>query len=145
MVTTDKIRFTAEGGIAIKLTNKTGRDSVKGYLVDTDHTTNNAVQLVPVNLPDCIGVFYEDGVPDGSDAWIVVSGIADVYFIGSTTNGDYARVSRNDGGELGANGKATSEAIPTSPLATDKHFQEIGHVLEARTGAGLAKTVLHFN
>lgn len=141
----DKFMITAEGGYAIKLTNKTGNDSVKGYLLDTHHSVDNAVALVGLNMPDCIGVFYESGIADGSEAWVVVAGIADVYYIGSTTNGHYARMSRDDGGESGVIGQAISEAIPSTPFATDKHFQEIGHVLEARTGAGLAKTVLHFN
>ncbi|KKL90587.1 hypothetical protein LCGC14_1903210 [marine sediment metagenome] len=35
--------------------------------------------------------------------------------------------------------------IPTSQFATDKHFMEIGHILENTGGAGLARTVLHFN
>jgi len=42
-------------------------------------------------------------------------------------------------------GQAKSEAVPTSPFATDKHFSEIGHVLESRTGEGLAKVYLDFN
>ena len=135
---------TPDGGYAVKLINKTGAASVKGYLVDASPTTDRAVRLVPVNDPDCIGAFLESGVPDGSEAWIVVSGLAYVYFFGSTTRGHYARIGVTaDTGE--AAGQAISEAIPTSPFATDKHFQEIGHVLESRTGAGLALCCLHFN
>jgi len=29
--------------------------------------------------------------------------------------------------------------------ASDKHFAEVGHLLESRTGPGLAKTLIHFN
>jgi hypothetical protein len=143
-VTNPKIKTTDVGGIAVLLTNKSGATSIKGYLVDASPTVNNAVRLVPVNSPDCIGAFLDSGVPDGAEAWIVVSGIADVYFFSSTTRGHYARVGVTaDTGE--AAGQALSEAIPTSPFATDKHFMEIGHVLESRTGAGLAKCCLHFN
>jgi len=95
-------------------------------------------------IPDCIGVFYDSGIADGSEAWIVISGIADIYFWGSTTRGHLARTGlAANTGEI--SGQALSEDIPTSPFATDKHFCEIGHVLESKTGARLAKCVLHFN
>jgi hypothetical protein len=139
-----KTKTTDAGGTAILLTNKSGAASIKGYLVSASPTTNNAVQLVQVNSPDCIGVFLDAGIADGAEAWVVVSGIADVYFFSSTTRGHYARVGVTaDTGE--GPGKALSEAVPSSPFATDKHFAEIGHVLESRTGAGLAKCCLHFN
>ncbi len=141
---TTKLRFTENGGFAIKLTNKTGADSIKGYCVTANDGQNNSVKLVPVNVPNCIGVFYETGIADGEEAWIVVSGIADVYFWGSTTRGHLARTGMTaDTGEI--SGQALSEAVPTSPFDVDKHFCEVGHVLETRTGAGLAKVVLHFN
>jgi hypothetical protein len=144
-----KLGVTPEGGIAIKLTNKTGGNSIKGYCVTPSTGTNNAVMLVPVGDPDCIGVFYEDGIADAAEAWVVISGIADVYFWGGATGGNPTRgeLARTglaaDTGEVA--GQAWSEPIPTSPFATDKHFCEIGHVLETRTGAGLAKVNLHFN
>lgn len=137
-------KFTPDGGVAIKKTNKTGAASIKGYCVTTGGTVDNSVILVGIDIPNCIGVFLESGIADGDDAWIVISGIADVYFWGSTTRGHLARTGlAADTGEI--SGQALSEAIPTSPFATDKHFCEIGHVLESRTGAGLAKCVLHFN
>lgn len=142
--TSSKIMFTPEGGIAVKLTNKTGVASVKGSTCHVSTTTNNAVQYTPIGEPDTIGVMYEDGVADGAETWIVVSGIADVLFVGSTTREYLARTFIS--GDAGAvAGKAMAEPIPTSPFATDKHFAEIGHVLESRTGAGLAKCILHFN
>lgn len=141
---TDKVKLTEEGGIAILLTNKTGAPSVKGYCVTTNEGQNNSVKLVPVNVPNCIGVFYDSGIADGAEAWVVVSGIAEVYFWDSTTRGQLARTGLTaDTGEVA--GQAMSEAVPTSPFATDKHFCEIGHILETRIGAGLAKVVLHFN
>jgi hypothetical protein len=139
-----KVKLTLEGGIAVKLTNKTGAPSVKGYTVHNNPSFANAVALTAVGDPDCFGVFYESGVADGSEAWVVISGIASVYFIGSVTLGHIARTFiAADAGA--AAGKAMSESVPTSPFATDKHFCEIGHVIESRTGAGLAKTILHFN
>lgn len=139
-----KVKFTEDGGLAIKLTNKTGAASVKGYLVHNSSAVDNAVVLSQIDIPDCVGVFLESDVADGEEAWIAVAGIADVYFSGDSTRGHMARVGvSQDTGK--ANGQAISEAIPTSPFASDKHFAEIGHVLESRTGAGLAKCVLHFN
>ena len=139
-----KVKFTPEGGIAIRLTNKTGNPSVKGNCVTPISSHNNAVQLVEIGVPNCVGIFYESGIADGSEAWVVVSGIAEVYFWGNTTRGHLARTGMAvDTGEVA--GQALSEAVPLSPFNEDKHFCEIGHVLESRTGAGLAKVVLHFN
>lgn len=143
-VISPKVKFTQEGGLAVKLTNKTGAASVKGYLVSAASTANSGVILTPVGTPDCIGVCYEAGVAADAEMWVVVSGIAEVYFWASTVRGHLARVGWDtDTGE--AAGQAISEPIPTTPFATDKHFGEIGHVIETRTGAGLAKCVLHFN
>jgi hypothetical protein len=139
-----KVRITTTGGIAVKLTNKTGGNTVAGHVVRVDSAATSAVVKTIDTVPDPIGVFYESGIADGAEAWVVVSGIADVYFVGSTTRGHLARTFTS--GEAGyVTGQALSEAVPSSPFATDKHFCEIGHVIEARTGAGTAKVVLHFN
>jgi hypothetical protein len=144
-LTTAKIAFTDQGGIAIKLTNKTGAATVKGSVV-TAGTADNGVILVPVNIPNPIGVFYEDDVAADAEAWVVIAGIADVLFSGATTRGHLARTSLNvDTTAQKVAGKALSEAVPTSPFSDDKHFCEIGHVLETKAEAGLAKVVLHFN
>ena len=140
---TTKIAVTDDGGLAIKLINKTGAASVKGYCV-TPGSADNSVILVPINEPNCIGVFLESGIADGAEAWVVISGIADVYFWNAPTRGYLARTGLTaDTGEI--SGQALSEAVPTSPFNVDKHFCEIGHVLETTSGAGLAKCVLHFN
>lgn len=139
-----KVKHTVVGGIAVKLTNKTGAASIKGYLVDASPDHDSAVKLVAIGVPDCIGVFLDSDVADGDEAWIVVGGIAEVYFSGSTTRNHMARIGfSNDTGEQA--GQAISEEFPTSPFATDKHFAEIGHVLESRTWAGLAKVLTHHN
>lgn len=143
----DKAMLTPDGGLAIKLTNKSGGATVKGEVVKgySASAINNAVDKIVVDVPNPIGVFYESGVADGAEAWVVVSGIADVYFVGNTTRGHMARGFLTADGASYVTGQALSEAVPTSPFDVDKHFYEIGHVLESRTGAGLAKTVLHFN
>ena len=132
----DKIKLTSTGGYAIKLTNKTGGNSVAGQLVQTDTTTNDAVNLSGVNSDDTIGIILDSGVSDGSKMWIVVSGITDVL--------------------IDAVGSARGDRIITAPVggfatpwnvggAVATHFQEIGHCIESRVGAGLARCVLHFN
>lgn len=116
---------------------------MKGNVVTTGSAAMSVIK-VPIDVPNAIGVFYESGIADGAYAWVVVSGIADVYFIGNTTIGQLARTGLSaDTGEVA--GQAIAEAVPTPPFATDKHFCEIGHILESRVGAGLAKVVLHFN
>jgi len=131
--------ITPEGGRAVLM--KAGEALVKGNVV---HITGvNTVSKIVQDVPDPIGSVYADAA-SGANVWVVVDGIADIYFTGSTTAGYLARgFISTDVGYVA--GQALNEAVPTSPFASDKHFYEIGHVLETRTGAGLAKCVLHFN
>ena len=136
--------ITPEGGYAIKLINKTGGASVKGYAVTTSDTTDNAARNIVVDVPNPIGVIYESGVADGQPMWVVVSGIAEAYFQNAPTRAFLARgFITGDTGYV--SGQIKSEALPTSPFATDKHFYELGHILETKGAPGLAKMVLHFN
>lgn len=137
--------MTPEGGFAVRMINKTGATSVKGYVVDQSSTDDRAVDLIVVDIPDVFGVIWNSGVPDGSYVWVVISGVADVYYIGNTTRKYFARGFLTADGAGYVEGQALAEAVPTSPFASDKHFYEIGHVLESRVGEGLAKTMLHFN
>lgn len=136
--------FTPEGGVAVWMVNKTGAASFKGAVVDTHGSVANAVRLVPVDIPDAMGVIYDDGVADGEEVRVVFSGKAEVFFVSSVSLRYFARITTAADTDDEA-GKAIAEPFPTTPFATDKHFMEIGHVLEARTGAGLALTMLHFN
>jgi len=144
---TSKIKFTPEGGLAVLLLNKSGGNSVKGEIVTPSSGTANAVEKIVKDEPDPVGVFYDSGVADGALAWVVVAGIADVYFVASTTMGYLARGFLTADGASYVIGQALNEAVPTgSPaVVSEKHFYEIGHLLETRVGAGLAKCVLHFN
>ena len=139
-----RVKFTHDGGLAVQYYNKTGAASIRGYCVTADGTEDDSVKLVPVDFPNCIGVFLDSGVPDGQLAWVVVAGRACVYFWDSTVPGYLARTGlAADTGEV--SGQAMAETYPTAPFSTDKHFCEIGHCLETRTGAGLALVNLHFN
>lgn len=139
----DKVMLTPEGGIAIKLTNKTGANSVKGTLVEAYDTTaiDNAFKLTSANDYDPIGVVYENDVPDGSECWIVVSGRAQVLLKDSTasTRGHVVIVSDTIG-------RATTIAVP-SPISGDNHWRECGHCIESKSAGTsvLAYAVLHFN
>ncbi|MCK5612882.1 hypothetical protein KAR91_64005 [Candidatus Pacearchaeota archaeon] len=138
------ITITPEGGLAYWMINKTGAPSFKGAVLETHASVANAFDLAGVGDPDPIGIIYDDGIADGELCRVVFSGKAEVFYVGSVTLHYFARVTVSADTDDEA-GKAIAEAVPTSPFSTDKHFQEIGHVLEARTGAGLALTNLHFN
>ncbi len=132
----EKSGMSAIGGICIKMTNKTGSNTVAGQLVQTDTTTNDAFATSGANSDDTIGIVLEAGVSDGSQAWVVISGIADVLMDGGgSTRGDRIISSATAGSGLVWN---VGGAVAT-------HFQEIGHCIETRGGAGLARCVLHFN
>ena len=144
----EKSGMTPIGGIAIKLTNKTGANSIAGQLVRADTANNDAVKLTSVDEEETIGVFLDAGISDGSEAWVVVSGIADVAMEDNTTatRGNWVRTSTTVGEEGYAD---ATNATPPSPAAFS-HFNEIGNCIETVTATGigthvLARCVLHFN
>lgn len=140
---TDKVRITPEGGLAVQYINQTGETSVKGTTVCI--TANSTVGKTAINKPDCIGVIYNAGIPVGQKVWVVISGVGQVLFVNATTAGYLARTFVTADGGTGVVGKALSEAVPTSPFASDKHFCEIGHIIETVGAPGLARVNLHFN
>lgn len=137
-------KVTRHGGFAVKVINDTGAVSVEGTVVETSSSISNGVSLVGIGDPDPIGIVLDSGVPDGEEMWITTNGLAKVFYIGSVTIHYFARVtvSGDTGNEAG---KLIAEPVPSPPFASDKHFQECGHVKESRVGAGLALTYVHFN
>ena len=138
-----KSKLTAIGGFAIKLTNETGSNTVAGQTVKADTATNDAVVLTSASDVECFGVFLDSGVADGSEAWVVVSGIADVAMKDNTaaTRGNWVETSDEAG---------YADATSASPAAAPQHFNEIGHCIESVSAGGagthiLARCVLHFN
>ena len=139
------IKFTPEGGIAYRMTNKTGAASIKGTVVSAASTTNNAF-VAQSNEFDSIGVVYEDGIADGALCWVVKNGTAEVLLEDSTasTAGNWV---------IGAvtNGRANASQPTPTPNTTlnehTTHFKEIGHCLETKLAGVnvLAKINLHFN
>ena len=134
-------RITPIGGLAVLLLNKTGGASVAGELVQASTTTDFAVEQADADGVQAIGAFLDDGVPDASWAWVVVSGICDVMLEDATaaTHGNWVQVS-------GTAGRADATNSPPSPASTNAHFTEIGHCIQT-AGAGSdvkARIVMHF-
>lgn len=140
----ENVQMTAEGGLAIKVINKTGAPSIKGYICEPSDTTDNAIKYTDNDDFDPIGIMYSDGVPDGEEVFIVVSGIAEVYYGTAVVRATFSRVPVVADG-IAVSGQALNEPLPAPPLSNDKHFREIGHPIESRGTPGLAKTILHFN
>lgn len=141
----NKVGITELGGIAVKLTNKTGAASVKGTVVEADTTTDDAFKVADADGNHPIGVVYDDGVADGSECWVVISGIADVLLKDATasTHGNWVQMS-----DVAGRADATVANPPAGGVAQlDNHMEEVGHCLESR-GADtdvLARVCLHFN
>ena len=131
-----KSGHTAIGGIAIKLTNKTGSNTVAGQLVKVDTTTNDAFNTQDANGDNTVGIVLDAGVANNLEAWIIISGIADVLIdAGGSARGD----------RLISSATAGSADVWNVGGAVATHFLEIGHCIETRGGAGLARCILHFN
>jgi len=138
-----EIFLTPDGGYAIKMINSTGAPSIKGYICKASTTIDNGVQYTNNGNVSPIGIMYSDGVPNGEDVYIVISGKAYVYYGSAVVRSTFSRV--QIAADIIPAGQAMNEALPVPPFATDKHFQEIGHPIESRGTPGLALTVLHFN
>lgn len=134
----NKIKITSIGGFAIRLTNKTGGNTVAGQLVAVYSATavDDAFKTAAANDDGVFAIVLDAGIADGSESWTIVSGIADVLMDG----GGSAR-----GDRIISSATAGSADVWNTGGAVATHFLEIGHCLETRTGAGLARCVLHFN
>ena len=138
-----KIKITPLGGVAIKLTNETGVNTVQGKTVKADPATNDGVILTAADDSECIGVFLDSGIADTAAAWVVISGIADVLM------GDNEAAIRGNWVETNSAEAGYADATGASPAAAPQHFNEIGHCIESVTAGGggthiLARCVLHF-
>ncbi len=137
---------TPEGGSAIRYINKTGAVSKKGTLLEAGTSVDNSVQTVSADDPDCMGVIYNDGIPDGGIVWVVTRGRAQVLLEDGSvsTRGFWARVSVTDPGRADI-----TLAVPPGGTINeiDNHFREIGHSVES-VASGVDKLAfvnVHFN
>jgi hypothetical protein len=141
-----KVTFTPEGGLAIKLTNKTGGASVKGTVVSLATGTNEAFIVTPADGVHPVGAVYDNGIADASECWIVIAGRAQVLLEDGTsaTKGYWVKVSDSDNGRC----DATNADPPGGTIsALEDHMSEIGHCLEDQSSGTdvLAYVLLHFN
>lgn len=132
-----KFKITPEGGYAVKLTNKTGSSTVKGNLVKAHPSIANAFTLTSSSSLDCIGAVYQAGVADGSECYVVISGIAEVLFATSTSPGNWVQNSMSVNGQADGNQSA--------PSSTNVHFLEVGHSISTVSAGQLGKIIMHFN
>jgi len=125
-VTNPKVKMTVEGGIAVKMTNRTGAASVAGTVVDVSPTYDNAFAVAATSSTDPVGVVYQAGVADGAECWVVVSGIANVLLKDSTPCGrsDWAYTSASEAGRID---------IATAPITTTGVvYRQVGQCLETK-------------
>ena len=80
------IEFTDEGGLGIRLLNRTGWFSIPGTVVSASPIGDEGVVLCgSSDLP--IGVVY-DAVPDGEAVLVLIAGVADVLVLDHVIAGD---------------------------------------------------------
>ena len=141
----EKVTITPEGGIAVRLINKTGATSIKGTIVSASFTTDNAFQVSAIDSVIPMGAVYESGVPDGQFCWVVVSGIAEVLLKDATpaVRGNWVGTADVAGRVLAGGGGHPG----TNPPAQAEHNKELGHCLESKDAGVnvLVKIIMHFN
>ena len=128
-------------GLAIKMLNGTGAASVKGTIVTASATVDNHV--IPQNNEfDAFGVIAEDGVADGGEVFVIITGVAQVLLADtdSATRGQLAICSPTDG-------RMTAIDVPSASPAAAEHFKECGHILNSVTAGTdkLVNVLIHFN
>ena len=121
-----------------------GETIVKGNVLRSSRVADNTALLTGTtdgedgrDMP--IGISYENA-SIGSSFLLIVSGKADILNDGvnNVVRGDLVIASAT------ISGAALVSAEPEVP-ATVNHWREVGHAIESRTGAGLFKSIIHFN
>jgi hypothetical protein len=138
-VESQKVIITPEGGLAVKMTNRTGSSSVKGTIVSCSTSYDNAFKIATNLELTVIGIVYSSGVADGSECWVVINGIAEVLMKDSTASDRSYLVMVSS-----TNGR--SDSINPATLLLD-NTKILGHFIENKTGGTnvLAKAVIHLN
>ena len=130
-------KITAEGGLAIQVTNKTGAPSVQGTIVSIKSGVDMCAELTPVDATHCLGVVYNAGVHDNEYMWVVIAGLADVLMKNDATLGQQCRIPLStDTGEVAGYAMAAAQAATAS-------VYKIGDILETKTADTLCKVLLH--
>lgn len=125
---------TTIGGFASRLINKTGNPTVAGDVVKTDAANTDAVILTPASDLFAVGAFVDSGIADGSLAFVVHSGVADIHMdAGGCAAGDRIITSITPG-------RGQVNNLP----GVNVHFQEIGHAQENAIANANARCMIHF-
>ena len=138
---TQKIGFTPDGGLAIRIVNGTGAPSIRGTVVAASPSADNKVHLQDDEF-DSVGVVYESGVADGDEMWVVVSGMAYIMLKdGEACTREFLAIAS------ATTGRFEAIAVPSVSPVVAEHFKEIGHTLESVAGGTsvLVKCIIHFN
>jgi hypothetical protein len=131
-ISNGNIRFTPEGGIAIRVYNGSGVEIPQGYLCIASSGDQEAVIICDIDEEYCSGFAY-DTIANGSYGWLVTGGKGYVYFdADGATLGHYFRIGRSDDGTP-VNGQAHSESMSIVDEARKR-----GRVMQTRSGVGLA-------
>jgi hypothetical protein len=140
----NKMGFTADGGLYVWFSNKTGAPSVLGMLVTPGSETGSVV-AVTGGIPNSVGAIADSGVADGGHVRVVIAGVARVLF----ADGQAPTVGYWCGSSGTVDGRAEARAtVPdNSGAGIDIHNREIGHILETKASGTdvTAKVLLHFN
>lgn len=113
------IGFTPEGGIAKQLTNRTGAASVKGTALNYDPDNDDSV-IVATNPYVVVGWFYENGVADGGQVWVVYKGVCDMLLedgYGANPD-DWVRMSSTVNGRMITQNRPGYDIAPASVAYT---------------------------
>ena len=71
----DKLLFTPAGGMAVKFVNRTGSVSTPGSVLSLSSSHQGSV-ILATQLTPVVGVMSSDGVADGRDVWVTISGMS---------------------------------------------------------------------
>lgn len=133
---TAKVKLTAEGGLAVQLTNESGAPTVKGQIVSSKGTVARAFDLTAVDANHVLGVVYESGIEDAAECWVVVAGIAQVLMKNAATMGHICRIPLNTD-----EGEAAGYAMDAAQSGTASVYK-IGDNLETQNAETLCRVLL---
>jgi len=116
---TGKARMTADGGVAVQLTNRTGLSSVKGTVVRPSKAYDSSFVKAPGDAIDPCFIVEEDAIADGALCYCVFTGLAYVLLKDGTGVSAGSAVYMSDTpGRVQGNYAGDSTTGPPTTLAT---------------------------
>lgn len=135
-----RTRFTSEGGLALRLINKTGGNTVRGTIVEIyDGAVDNAVETSEADDTHSVGVMYSNNTADGQPCWVVIEGRCQVLLKDG--------VAGVRGYWLGVSDTPGRANCKSDPADVTDHNREIGHCMEQRNSGTNVRVygIIHFN